>query len=167
MKLLLQQAPRVNRLIRNFSYQDYLLKIAKAEKKRKYCKHNFDHGLTVARIAYAYLLEQDETCLEKEIIYVTALLHDIGRWVEYRTGEDHARASAALAQPLLEESGFNPEEIKTIIKAIAEHSKHSSENLSVLGRSLALADNWARDCRSCKAKDGCYKFTEEMEQIIF
>lgn len=159
--------PRVNRLIENLLYQNYLLKIAQSEKKRKYCKHGFDHGLAVARIAYAYLLEQGETCLEKEIIYAAALLHDIGRWVEYETGEGHAQASAALAQPLLEENGFNCEEIKTIIKAIAEHSKHSSENLSVLGKSLALADNWARDCRGCEAKDGCYKFTEEMKQIVF
>jgi putative nucleotidyltransferase with HDIG domain len=159
--------PRVNKLIDNPLYKKYLLKIAKAEKKRKYCKHGFDHGLAVARIAYAFLLEQGETCLDKEVIYIAAILHDIGRWVEYETGEDHAQASAALAQPLLEESGFNPEEIKVIIGAIHEHNRHSSENLSVLGRSLALADNWARDCRGCKAKDSCYKFTEEMRQIVF
>lgn len=159
--------PRVNKLIDNPLYKKYLLKIAEAEKKRKYCKHDFDHGLAVARIAYAFLLEQGETCPEKEVIYTAALLHDIGRWVEYETGEDHAQASAALARPLLEESGFNPEEIKVIGRAIAEHSRHGSENLSVLGRSLALADNWARDCRSCQAKDNCYKFTQEMRQLVF
>lgn len=161
------ELPRVNNLIENPLYKNYLIKISKAEKKRKYCKHDFEHGLTVARIAYAFLLEHGETCLDKEVIYIAALLHDIGRWVEYETGEDHAQASVALAQPLLEEHGFDPGEIEVIVKAIAEHSKHSSENLSVLGRSLALADNWARDCRGCKAKDSCYKFTEEMKQIVF
>lgn len=159
--------PRINRLIEDPLYKNYLLKIAKAEKKRKYCKHGFDHGLTVARIAYAYLLEQGETSLGKEVIYVAALLHDIGRWVEYETGEEHAQASAVLAQPLLEEYGFDTGEIKVITKAIVEHSEHNSTYLSVLGGSLALADNWARDCRGCMAKDGCYKFSEQMKQIVF
>ncbi|MHB8126010.1 MAG: HD domain-containing protein [Desulfitobacteriaceae bacterium] len=159
--------PRVNELINNPIYENYLIKIAKAEKERKYCKHGFDHGLAVARIAYAFLLEQGETSMGKEVIYAAALLHDIGRWVEYETGEDHAQASSTLALPLLEECGYNYEEIKVIAKAIAEHNTHSGENLSILGRSLALADDWARDCRQCKAKNGCYKFSEQMMRIIY
>jgi len=159
--------PRVNELIDNPIYENYMIKIEKAEKERIYCKHGFDHGLTVARIAHAFLLEQGETSLSKEVIYAAAFLHDIGRWVEYETGEDHAQASATLALPILEECGYNSEEIKVIVKAISEHRAHADESLSTLGRSLALADDWARDCRQCKAKDGCYKFTEQMMRIIY
>ncbi len=159
--------PRVNELIDNPIYENYMLKIEKAEKERSYCKHGFDHGLAVARIAHSFLLEQGETSLSKEVIYAAALLHDIGRWVEYQTGEDHAQASATLALPLLEESGYSSEEIKVIVKAIGEHRTHSGENLSALGRALALADDWARDCRQCKAKDGCHKFSEQMLRIIY
>lgn len=144
-----------------------MIEIEKAEKERRYCKHGFDHGLAVARIAHSFLLEQGETSLSKEVIYAAALLHDIGRWVEYQTGEDHAQASARLALPLLEECGYSSEEIKVVAKAISEHRTHTGENLSTLGRALALADDWARDCRQCKAKDGCHKFSEKMLQIIY
>ncbi|MFZ3101088.1 MAG: HD domain-containing protein [Desulfitobacteriaceae bacterium] len=159
--------PRVNELIDNPSYESYMIEIEKAEKERRYCKHGFEHGLAVARIAHAFLLEQEETSLSKELIYAAALLHDIGRWVEYQTGEDHAQASARLAFPLLEECGYNSEEIKVIVKAISEHRAHADESLSTLGRALALADDWARDCRQCQAKDGCHKFSEQMLRIIY
>ncbi|HWQ89886.1 MAG TPA: HD domain-containing protein [Desulfitobacteriaceae bacterium] len=159
--------PRVNKLIADPVYQNYLHKIAEAEKDRLYCKHGPDHGLAVARIAYAYLLEQGGPVPAKEVIYAAALLHDIGRWAEYASGEDHALAGAALARPLLEKSGFDSREIKLIEQAIAEHSTHRSENLSDLGRALALADDWARDCLQCKVKDSCHKFTEQMNQIVY
>jgi putative nucleotidyltransferase with HDIG domain len=163
----LSALPRVNKLITDPVYQNYLQKIAEAEKERLYCKHGLDHGLAVARIAYAYLLEQGGTGSAKEVIYAAALLHDIGRWAEYTSGEDHARAGAALARPLLEKYGFDPREIRMIAQAIAEHSTHGAENLSVLGRALALADDWARDCLQCKVKDSCHKFTEQMNQIEY
>ena len=159
--------PRVNELIDNPIYEKHMLKIEKAEKERSYCKHGFDHGLAVARIAHSFLLEQGDTSVSKEVIYAAALLHDIGRWVEYETGEDHAQVSATLAVPLLEESGYCPEEMKVIVQGISEHRIHSGENLSPLGRALALADDWARDCRQCKAKDRCHKFTDQMLRITY
>jgi putative nucleotidyltransferase with HDIG domain len=158
---------RVNKLITDPVYQDYLQKIAEAEKERLYCRHGLDHSLTVARIAYAYLLEQGWTLAGKEMVYAVALLHDIGRWAEYAGGQDHAQAGAILARPLLEKAGFDSREIKIITKAIGEHSSHRAANLSVLGRALALADDWARNCLQCQAKDSCHKFTEEMNQIVY
>lgn len=158
---------RVNKLIDHPLYENYMQKITEAETQRAYCKHGFDHSLAVARIAHAYLLEQGEPSVSKEVIYAAALLHDIGRWVEYETGEDHAQASAALARPILDEGGFKPDEIKIIETGIREHRAHAGENLSVLGRALALADDWARDCRGCEAKKDCYKFSPEMLQIIY
>ncbi len=159
--------PRVNELIDNPVFENYMIKIEEAEKERRYCKHGFDHGLAVARIAHSFLLEQGLTSLSKEVIYAAALLHDIGRWVEYQTGEDHAQVSATLALPILEECGYNSEEIEIIVKAISEHRAHADESLSMLGRALALADDWARDCRQCKAKNGCHKFSERMMQIVY
>ncbi|MDO4542527.1 MAG: HD domain-containing protein, partial [Bacillota bacterium] len=47
----------------------------------------------------------------KELIYTTAFLHDIGRFLEY-SGEspDHALASEELSRPLLEVAGFSATE---------------------------------------------------------
>lgn len=158
---------RVNKLLDNKSYFLYMEKINCLEKERIFCKHGFEHGLSVARIAYSYLLEKGEIRLGKEVIYAAALLHDIGRWVEYQTGEDHAVASARLALPLLKECGFSPEEIQIILVGITEHRQHHDDGLSLLGEALAIADDWARDCRYCPAQNQCYKFSPAMNEIVY
>jgi len=159
--------PRINDLLDRPEFQQYLDKTADLEKERAYCRHDFEHVLGVARISYAYLLEQGENSLSKEVVYAAALLHDIGRWVEYQTGEDHAQASARLAEPVLRSCNFADGEIEVILQAIREHRGHQVEALSLLGRALALADDWARDCRNCRVREACHKFTADMHNIMF
>ncbi|MDR3543184.1 MAG: HD domain-containing protein [Desulfosporosinus sp.] len=142
-------------------------KINGLEKERRFCKHSFEHGLSVARVAYAYMLETREVILPKEVVYAAGFLHDIGRWVEYQTGEDHAEASARLALPLLEACRFSSEDIQVIVQGIREHRRHPGDNLTPLGEALALADDWARDCRHCSAQTLCYKFDDAMKQIMY
>ncbi|MHB1652452.1 MAG: HD domain-containing protein [Desulfitobacteriaceae bacterium] len=158
---------RINQVIQGKDFQQYLQKTAELEQQRLYCKHGFDHLLAVARIACVYLLEHGENNFEKEIVYSAAILHDLGRWVEYQTGEDHAVVSARLAGPLLEENGFAPEEVRLILQAILEHRKHRDECLSPLGKALALADDWARDCWNCAGQDTCHKFKPEMLAVKY
>ncbi|WP_199242592.1 HD domain-containing protein [Desulfosporosinus fructosivorans] len=158
---------RVNQLLEHEDYISYMEKIDGLEKERRFCKHGFEHGLNVARIAYAYLLEKGELLLSKESIYAAAFLHDIGRWVEYETGEDHAVASARLALPLLEVCRFNSDDIQVILNGILEHRRHPEDNLTTLGEALALADDWARDCRHCSLQDLCYKYNQTMNQVMY
>ena len=164
---MLHSMTRVNQLLDNEEYIFYMEKINEFEKDRRFCKHGFEHGLSVARIAYTYLLEKGDIILSKEGIYAAALLHDIGRWVEYQTGEDHAEASARLALPLLESCGFDFADIGVILEGIREHRRHHDHNLTPLGEALAIADDWSRECRSCSAQALCYKFKPEMKQIIY
>lgn len=164
---MIRAMARVNRLVEQKDYIGFLERIDGLEKERFFCKHGFEHGLNVARIAYAYLLEKGVGINFKEVVYAAALLHDIGRWIEYETGEDHSVASARLALPLLEKCGFEPKDIQIIIKGIREHRLHNESNLSVLGEALTLADNWARDCRCCSAQTQCHKFTPAMKLIIY
>jgi len=158
---------RVNQLLEHEDYISYMEKINELEKERRFCKHGFEHGLNVARVAYAYVLEKGEIILSKEVVYAAAILHDIGRWVEYQTGEDHAEVSAQLALPMLEVSRFNSEDIQVILQGIREHRRHPEDNLSLLGEALALADDWSRDCRHCSAQTLCYKFNSTMKQIMY
>jgi len=159
--------PRIDNLLDVPEFQNYLDRIADMETDRIFCRHGFEHALAVARISYAYLLEQGESSLAKEVVYAAALLHDVGRWVEYQTGEDHAEASAKLAEPILKKCNFVDTEIEVIIKAIRQHRNHQGQTDSVLGRALALADNWARDCRACNVRNVCHKFTADMYNINF
>jgi len=161
----LVSVPRVNLVIEHPLFKEYALKNAQAEEKRLFCKHGFEHGLAVARIAYIYLLEEGKTSLSKEVVYAAAVLHDLGRWREYETGEDHALVGAELVMPILLESGFNLEEVKVIVQGISEHCFDPKHELSLLGKALAYADDWARDCRSCISQKDCYKYSREMDEI--
>jgi|SRR5690554_2802260 len=187
--------PRVNKILQHPAYNEYSRKNQKAEEKRIYCRHGEDHGLAVARVAYIYLLEnalaqkdlhngnfsegiswhrnQEESYeetfgiwLDKELVYGAGILHDIGRWVEYETGEDHALAGVRLAEPILQDCDFTETEQRIILEGIKEHRLDPSQTSSLLGKALALADDWARDCRNCASKDTCYKYNKSMEDII-
>ncbi|HWI54752.1 MAG TPA: HD domain-containing protein [Desulfobacteria bacterium] len=163
---------RVEAILRDSRYQEHIKKNMIEETDRKFCRHNFQHLVDVARITYILLLEagdinrfMDENCfapdVAKEIVYASALLHDIGRWREYETGEDHALVSAQLAVEILCEAGFNDKEINIICTGIREH-RRTCENASLLGELLNRADNLSRLCLQCQAGDECYKL-ETME----
>ncbi|MEL1134807.1 HD domain-containing protein [Desulfitobacterium sp. THU1] len=173
----MRSMPRVNLIIQHQSYEDYCRKNTQAEENRIYCRHGSDHGLTVSRIAYLYLLEkllevgvQDRQEqmpeIDKEIVYAAGLLHDIGRWVEYETQEDHALVSARISLPILRDCGFSSTEVEMIALGILEHRLSPDKTSSPLGQALALADDWARDCKNCPSQETCYKYSKSMEEII-
>lgn len=164
---ILQSMSRVNQILEHEDYISYMEKIDGLEKERLFCKHGFEHGLNVARIAYAYILEKGEATIPKEVVYSAAFLHDIGRWVEYETGENHAEASVRLALPLLEACRFSLGDIQVILIGIGQHRQHPEDNLTILGEALALADDWARDCRHCSVQAQCYKYNQTMNQVMY
>lgn len=141
------------------------------EVNRKFCKHTIQHVIDVARVTYIILLETgdikrfiEEHHLNswetaKEIIYTAAILHDIGRWREYETGEDHAVCGAEMAVEILKRVGFTMDETKIITQAISEH-RRICENMSMLGERLYRADNLSRACSQCEASYECYKFND-------
>lgn len=76
---------QTNRLLNLPEYQDYLQRIEVHEKDRRLCRHNLAHFLDVARIA-AVIANEEGLSLNRDLIYTTALLHDIGRFVQYENG---------------------------------------------------------------------------------
>ena len=55
------------------------------EQERIFCKHNPQHFLDVARLAWIENLEKNLE-ISKELIYAAAFLHDIGRHLQYQEG---------------------------------------------------------------------------------
>jgi len=94
----------------------------------------------------------------KEIIYAAGLLHDMACWVEYETGENHAAAGARMAGEVLDRAGFNNFEQGIISRAIREHRTGGTE-ASPLGKNICRADDLARPCSRCAARDECYKIS--------
>ncbi|RBP67346.1 putative nucleotidyltransferase with HDIG domain [Alkalibaculum bacchi] len=155
---------RVDKILQNKKYKEHLERIENLEMMRVYCKHHMTHFMDVARIAYILNLEE-ESGIDKEMIYATALLHDIGRWKEYESGIDHALASQELSVEILQDCGFHKEEIKEIGDAIAHH-RIKDNHPTVLSQYLYRADKLSRSCYSCKSIKACKKFANEEVPIF-
>lgn len=154
---------RVNCILRDTDFVEYTAKTKKLEEDRIFCHHDMNHLLDVCRISWILNLEEG-LLIDKEKIYAAALLHDIGRWVEYETGQDHAIASGELAENILDRCGFSDNEKTDIIGAIKSHRKkqHSTD----LGRILYKADKLSRACFNCKAINQCKRFQQAQKQAL-
>ena len=143
---------RVDKIYNLPAYRGELVYIAGDEKDRIYCKHNLEHFLDVARIAYMINLEEN-LGYDKEIIYAIGLLHDIGRHREYESGLEHHIASVVMAREILKETGFNDDEIKIICDAIGSHRNKKDTNK--LHELMYKADKLSRKCYACNAVATC------------
>ena len=143
---------RVNEILRHPVFSEHLTRLDTLEQARIFCRHGLPHLLDVARMMWIAALER-QLPLSREVVYATALLHDLGRVEQIEEGIPHHQASAQLAARILPDAGFGEEEIALIQAAIASHRSDGGENN--LGRLLYWADKKSRACRMCPAKDEC------------
>ncbi len=159
----------VRKIFNHPEYQEYLKRIEGHETDRIYCHHDLVHFLDVARIAYILNFERGYE-LEKDMIYLVGLLHDIGRWQQYETGIPHHQASAILAKDLLWKVGYDEQKTEEVLDAILSHSSKSKipageeGGLSHLAEVIRDADKISRGCYGCKAKDSC-NWSEEKKNL--
>jgi len=158
---------RINRILTDSDYRKYIEKNCAAEEERIFCRHNMEHFLDVARIAWILNLEE-QLGITKEWIYAAALLHDIGRHVQYENGIPHEEASAQLASAILKRCGFASEEEAVILEAIRGHRDAASleairghgdaQNVSSekdLAAVICRADKLSRACYTCPVSEEC------------
>ena len=143
---------KVNEILNNKKYKEYLKKLEELESTREFCRHNMEHFLDVSRIAYIINLEEG-LGFSKDIIYAIGLLHDIGRVLEYEKGIQHHEGSVILSKIILDETSFTLEERNRILKAIDEHRQESEDELSKL---IYKSDKLSRNCFGCKVENKCY-----------
>ena len=144
---------KINVIIENPSFQHNLRKIEDLEKGREFCRHNMQHFLDVARLMYIMNLENNFN-IPKYIIYVTALLHDIGRAEQYEKGTPHHTAGVEIAKNILQQCKYDTKEIEKILEAIGNH-RDNTENLNSLSHLLYKSDKLSRNCIHCKATEDC------------
>jgi Predicted HD superfamily hydrolase len=165
---------RVNQIINHPLYKKELEQILALEQERIYCKHNIEHFLDVARVMYIFCLEEKQQ-IAKDIIYGTALLHDIGRAKEYLENIPHEMASVEISQLILPNCGYKTEEIRLITKAIAGHRKAEltknspkESTADTLQHLLKTADKRTRNCFACEAKASCnWDETKKNKRICY
>ncbi len=159
---------RVELLLNDALYLEYMKLNTDDESGIKYCQHGLPHHIEVARIAYILVLEHNDLnyfirdcdlsgkLAAKEIIYAAGLLHDIAKWKEIQDGVDHAAFGAKLAREILQRAFFNNNEIDIICRAIFEH-RNISKDMSFLGERIHRADNLSRVCSQCEERTNCPK----------
>lgn len=157
---------RVNKILKHPEFLSCVRDIEELERDRVFCGHGMDHLLTVARLAYIENLEEGYG-ISKERIYAAALLHDLGRGEEYRTGVDHHRAGLALAGKILEECGFRKPEAEDVLDAIAEHGNRMMKEAPGLRGILYRADKKSRMCWICRAQEECDWSPEKKNLSLF
>jgi len=140
-----------NRLYQSKDYQAHLQKIDAYEAKRQFCRHTIDHFLSVARIASIKTLEAGFD-VSRDLIYTTALLHDIGRFVQYEDKTPHEIASHQLAITLLKKLDYSDHENKLILAAILNHRNPEAQGFC---RIIYESDKLSRACFSCPVEKEC------------
>jgi len=153
---------RVNDILNNRVYREYLHRLEIYEESREFCRHNMEHFLAMARIAYILVLEEG-LGYSKELIYSIGLLHDIGRVLEYEKGIPHHEGSIIISKEILNEIDFSNHEKEIILKAIENHRVQSEDRLSDI---IYRSDKLSRNCIQCKAIKDCYWSDEKKNLLI-
>lgn len=150
----MEQVERRNKILNHPLFIQCLQKIEAAEAGRRFCRHNIAHFLDVARLAMI-LNEKEEMRVEEELIYAAALLHDIGRYVQYEDGTPHELAGSEIAPDILRDCGFDYKETDVIIEAVRLHRKKEAARQRNLSGLLYRADKMSRSCFACPAVKEC------------
>ena len=138
---------RVNAICRHKLWRESVDEIARLEQGRAFCRHDRAHFLDVARLAYIENLERG-LGVDKELIYAAALLHDIGRHLQYTQNIPHDEAGAQLAEIIMADCGFSPAERAEVTQAILQHrgdGDRSRDGLAALLCRLRDAGLWGME----------------------
>lgn len=99
--------------------------------------HSYRHLNLVSSIAKSILLELGHPERDAELAAIAGYLHDIGNVV---SRNDHGISGATLCAPILLQMGMEPDEISTVISAIANHEEQYGQPVSNVSAALILAD---------------------------
>ena len=145
---------RVNSICSHPLWKSCVSKIRDLEKERIFCCHDTSHFLDVARIAWIENLEK-RLAISREMIYAAAMLHDIGRHLQYMQGVPHDEGSVSIASDILKDSGFDEKEQTEILSAIRMHRNPDAASRDDLAGIIYRADKKSRICAFCSASDKC------------
>lgn len=154
---------RIDRICRHPLWRESMAELRALERERVFCRHDEEHCLAVARLAYIEALETGLS-VPVEQIYAAALLHDIGRCRQYRQGLPHELAGAGLAEGILADCGFQEEERERILAAILRHRAPETGARGDLAGLLCRADKASRSCLFCAARADCH-WSEERKNL--
>ena len=115
--------------------------------------HGKDH---IYRVLYQALeIAKTEENVDYDVLITACLLHDVGRWMQYKEGIPHEKAGVMLAEEILIDCGYEPEECSDILEAIGNHRNAGIKDEKNLSGLLYRADKLSRACFACGAESEC------------
>ncbi len=145
---------RIDKILKHDLFIENLGANKAAEQERVFCHHDMAHFLDVARIA-RIINAEEQYGVAVEILYAAALLHDLGKHLQYSKGIPHEQSGAEIAPFILRDCGFGEEEINTIVAAIASHRDAAIKEEKSLRGLLYRADKASRACYACEVSGEC------------
>ncbi len=122
---------------RNPTIRTYIAQADKSLSALGFTEHSFAHVTRVAEMA-GYILEAlDFPPRQAELARIAGYLHDIGNLVNR---VDHSQSGAVMAFRLLDNLGFDPEELSIIVTAIGNHDEGTGVPVDEVAAALILAD---------------------------
>lgn len=179
-----------DKVLKHPIFLKFIKEIKDMENGRSYCHHELEHAVDVARLAWIYYLEDtlavdapnvtelhrkwessgvwtDEIETKKDLFYTAALLHDIGRGVQYQTGVHHSVSGLEPAKQILEDVEIPKDWEKQILDVIAEHADDNMDRLEKdLEYYIAKADHDSRLCFACEVRESCKWTEDEMNNTV-
>lgn len=124
-------------LKKNERVNTYITKADESLLAMGYTEHSFAHVMRVAETAGYILQTLEYSDHEVELVKIAGYLHDIGNLVNRIA---HSQSGAIMAFRLLDEMGFAPEDIATVVTAIGNHDEGTGVPVNGVAAALILAD---------------------------
>ena len=121
----------------NETIQTYIAQADKSLAALGFTEHSFAHVTRVAEMAGYILSTMGHDPRTVEVAKIAGYLHDIGNLVNR---VDHSQSGAVMAFRLLDNLGFDPQEIATIVTAIGNHDEGTGVPVDEVAAALILAD---------------------------
>ena len=121
----------------NETIQTYIAQADKSLAALGFTEHSFAHVTRVAEMAGYIMSIMGHDPRTVEVAKIAGYLHDIGNLVNR---VDHSQSGAVMAFRLLDNLGFDPREIATIVTAIGNHDEGTGQPVNAVAAALILAD---------------------------
>jgi metal-dependent HD superfamily phosphatase/phosphodiesterase len=102
-----------------------------------FTEHSYRHVSLVSSIARNILERLGYSERQAELAAIAGYIHDIGNVV---SRNDHGISGAVMAYPILMQMGMHPDEIATVISAIANHEEQYGHAVNSVAAALIMAD---------------------------
>ena len=121
----------------NPTIRTYIQKADQSLAALGFTEHSFAHVTRVAEMAGYILTTLGYPERTVEIAKIAGYLHDMGNLVNR---VDHSQSGAVMAFRILDNLGFDPEEIATIVTAIGNHDEGTGVPVDPVAAALIIAD---------------------------